>query len=200
MSWIPHPPFLSRTPFSSTTTDFYQQIHETCAPLWVQFLSFSCSFQEKFDQIIGWHPHLGVGIPSVWEILGPRLVLMTFSNTAQCKKLVLCACAVFTTYTVCALKRLGCHAEISRCCIRSESEETIAHVDFEIQDRRHQKSITGVSVTPQYVLQFFRLKSWLHPTLQRTLKYYVPFNKSCNPALSMAAFNCVNVASFSIHS
>ena len=28
-------------------------------PLWIQFLSFSSNFQEKFEQLIGWRPLLG---------------------------------------------------------------------------------------------------------------------------------------------
>ena len=32
-------------------------------PLLSQILSFSCSFRENFDQIIGWHPHLEVSTP-----------------------------------------------------------------------------------------------------------------------------------------
>ena len=43
-------------------------------PLWVQILSFSCSFQKFFDQIIGWRPHLGGWRPLLWEILDPSLV------------------------------------------------------------------------------------------------------------------------------
>ena len=31
----------------------------TSAPLWVQFLSFSCNFREDFSQIIGCHSYLG---------------------------------------------------------------------------------------------------------------------------------------------
>ena len=39
----------------------------------VQFLSFSCSFQLKFCQLIGWStPSLGLAHP-LWEILGPQL-------------------------------------------------------------------------------------------------------------------------------
>ena len=43
-------------------------------PFWVQFLSFSCSFREKFGQIIGFHFHFwGWHPPPVWEILDPPL-------------------------------------------------------------------------------------------------------------------------------
>ena len=41
-------------------------------PNGVQILSFSLSFQEHFDQIIGWYPHLG-DWPLLWEILDPPL-------------------------------------------------------------------------------------------------------------------------------
>ena len=34
--------------------------------LWVRILSFSCTFQEILDQILGWRPLL-------WEILDPPL-------------------------------------------------------------------------------------------------------------------------------
>ena len=34
----------------------------TCAPLWLQILTFSCSFREKFGQIIGLYPILEVDI------------------------------------------------------------------------------------------------------------------------------------------
>ena len=47
---------------------------DACPPLWVQILSFSCSFQEIFDQIIGCSPHLGGWRPLLWEILDPPLV------------------------------------------------------------------------------------------------------------------------------
>ena len=40
------------------------------APLWAQFLSFLCSFGQKFSQVIGWCTHSGVGSP-VLEILDP---------------------------------------------------------------------------------------------------------------------------------
>ena len=59
---------------------------------------------------------------------------------------------------VCRSERLSRHAghqEISRCCSRGESEESIAvcdkarkpgiHHSFEMRNRRHQKSKTGVS-------------------------------------------------------
>ena len=46
-------------------------------PLWVQILSFSCSFREEIGQIIGLRPHLGSCLspppPRVWEILDPPL-------------------------------------------------------------------------------------------------------------------------------
>ena len=42
-------------------------------PLWVQILSFSCSFWEILGKIIGWRPHLGGWRPPVWEILDPPL-------------------------------------------------------------------------------------------------------------------------------
>ena len=41
-------------------------------PLWVQFLSFSCSFRETFGQMIGWRSHLRVGAPA-GKILDPPL-------------------------------------------------------------------------------------------------------------------------------
>ena len=47
----------------------------TRAPLWIQILSFSCSFGEIFDQIIGWRPRLGGWRPLLWEILDPPLWL-----------------------------------------------------------------------------------------------------------------------------
>ena len=39
-------------------------------PPWIQILSFSCSFQDNYDQIISWRPHLGDWRPLLWEILG----------------------------------------------------------------------------------------------------------------------------------
>ena len=48
------------------------------APCWVRFLSFSCSFQEKFGQIIGFCPHLlGLTPPSL-ENLDPPLPNFSF--------------------------------------------------------------------------------------------------------------------------
>ena len=41
--------------------------------LWVQILSFSCSFQEIFDQILGWQPHLWGWRHLLWKILDPPL-------------------------------------------------------------------------------------------------------------------------------
>ena len=49
------------------------------APLFVQFLSFLCSSQETFHQIIGWRPHFMVGTP-VWEILDPPLKTDSANN------------------------------------------------------------------------------------------------------------------------
>ena len=49
----------------------------TDAPCRVQFLSFSCSFQEKISQIIVWRPHLGIGV-IVWEILDQPLTCVVF--------------------------------------------------------------------------------------------------------------------------
>ena len=40
------------------------------APLWAQFLSFLCSFGQKFSQVIDWCTPSGVGAP-VLEILDP---------------------------------------------------------------------------------------------------------------------------------
>ena len=45
-------------------------------PLWIRILSFSCSFQEIFDQIIGLHPHLVGWRPLLWEILDPPLEMI----------------------------------------------------------------------------------------------------------------------------
>ena len=58
MSQIQHPPFLSRTPFSSTTNDFYQQIYEMHSPLLGPISFIFMQFSEKIGQKIGWHSHL----------------------------------------------------------------------------------------------------------------------------------------------
>ena len=94
-----HPLFLALLP--TLPADLW----DVWPPPRVQFLSFSCSFREKFGQIIGWHLHLGVGIPSIWEILDLPLLSVMLSNNAQCKKLVLCACALFTTYMMFRLEK-----------------------------------------------------------------------------------------------
>ena len=42
-------------------------------PFSVQFFSCSCSFQEKFSQIKGWHPTFRVGAHPVWKVLDQPL-------------------------------------------------------------------------------------------------------------------------------
>ena len=49
-------------------------------PLWIQFLSFACSFREKVGQIIGWHTHPGGWRPPVREILDPPLLTDGFTS------------------------------------------------------------------------------------------------------------------------
>ena len=80
-------------------------------------------------------------------------------------------------------KRLSCpadHQEVSRCCTRGESEESIAwrqkahkqgiHLGFESQGRRHQKSKTRGSVD-----FFVSKKSCSKVQLQRTPAYNEEF-------------------------
>ena len=68
--------FFAQKPFGRRVGGVGWQEH---APLFVQFLSFSCSFQETFRQIIGWRSHFGVGTP-VWEILDPPLKIESANN------------------------------------------------------------------------------------------------------------------------
>ena len=51
-------------------------------PLWVQILSFSCSFWENLGKIIGWRPYLGGWRPPVWEILDPPLFTALISGVS----------------------------------------------------------------------------------------------------------------------
>ena len=78
---------------------------------------------------------------------------------------------LWTCLQVYGLKIFSCHAghqEVSRCCTKGESEESIAcrlkrmqvrnPLGLETQGGHHWKSKTGISVAPQkriYVLQFF---------------------------------------------
>ena len=69
----------------------------------------------------------------------------------------------WTFLQVCGLKMLGCHAccqEVSSCCTRAESTESIAHrqenkqvrdplYSFKTQGRHHQNSNTVISVVQQ---------------------------------------------------
>ena len=75
-----------------------------CPILWVQFLWFSCSCQEKFGQIIGLRPYLGGWRPPVWKILdapllapppGPRDFI--FLGTPLPRRWILCAPSGFAT-------------------------------------------------------------------------------------------------------
>ena len=64
--------------------------------LWVQILSFSCRFWEKFGQIIGWRPHLESSRPlPVWEILNPPLV-----TAADPRKIEVLASTVFEVSSI----------------------------------------------------------------------------------------------------
>ena len=92
--------FTAHPLFPSTTVDFYQQIYETHAPSGSNFFHFHAVFGKKLFQIIGWHLHLGVDTPSVWEVQDLPLVFVMFSNKSQYKKLVSCVCTLFTTFTI----------------------------------------------------------------------------------------------------